>query len=306
MPDIDPAFSLTAALHDILRRAGLTIDADDLHAALGLPLLVAAAPDQPPSVWPLLARDGFLIPAARLFGLEMRELHPPEAARGLDRAAEFRQHFDASYRPLIARALEHGQSVLAWQGWEAEASFCWGIIEEPSDRGVGFSGAPFARFAPGAASVALSDPPVQVYVVECLSPRRPEGRALLGAALRHARAAFDPVLGERFGLMTGPAALALWKQLPDEPSRGAPLRSWSHGAQSMARFAARHSSVTGRPAASRLMADVGGVCARLADDFRMEGSAGQRSADWANTWNELSDRLSAALQEVDPTGEAVP
>lgn len=303
MTDFDPAFSLTAVLQEILRRAGLTIDAVDLHGALGLPLLLAAAADQPPSAWPLLARDGFLIPAARLFGLEIRDLHPPEAARGLDRAAEFRQHFDASYRPLIARAMEHGQPVIARQGWETEASSCWGIIESASDRGVGFAGLPFSPYAISAQNVALSGPPVQVYVVESLLPRRPDGRALLGAALCHARAALDPAWGERFGLFTGPAALDHWKTLSDEPSRYVPSRSWSHGAQSMARFLARHASVTQRPAASGLLIGVGGLCNRLVEDFRREESAGPRSVDWARTCSELSDRLGAALQEEDPIGE---
>ena len=75
---------------------------DDLNAALGMCWSPVAVPTEPDlGAWSLYARDAFLPEAGQLFGLTIRDMHPPEAARGLDTAAEFAQHFDASYRPLM-------------------------------------------------------------------------------------------------------------------------------------------------------------------------------------------------------------
>ena len=110
---LGPSFSLTLALRSVAESAGYDVDADDLHAVLGLSMVACAAPgDMELGNWPLYARDAFLVDTARVFGMTVRPIHPPEAARGLGGAAEFAQHFDASYRPLIARALEHDQPVL--------------------------------------------------------------------------------------------------------------------------------------------------------------------------------------------------
>ena len=145
VPQSDPSFSLTFALRCVASAGRCNLDADDLHAALGLPLMVCAPRNEPDArIWPAYARDVFLIEAARAFGMTLRGIHPPQAARGLERVREFEQHFDASYRPLIARALENGQPVLAWQGWGGDFDYFWGIIERGCDNGVGFTGTVFA------------------------------------------------------------------------------------------------------------------------------------------------------------------
>ncbi|UCC31209.1 MAG: hypothetical protein JSU86_02815, partial [Phycisphaerales bacterium] len=120
-PSSDPGMSLTFALQALAHDAGYEINLDDLNAALGLPWMTPAVPrERDLACWPMYARDAFLAEAGRLFGMNIRDIHPPEAARGLNGFPEFQQHFDASYRPLILKALEHNQAVLAWQGWPGD------------------------------------------------------------------------------------------------------------------------------------------------------------------------------------------
>lgn len=223
----EPAFSLTGALRFVAGRAGHAIDADDFNAALGLSWLIVAVPEErDPARWPMYARDTFLVEAGRLFGMTIREVHPPEAARGLRDAAEFRQHFDASYRPLILRALEHGQSVLAWQGWPEPVDLHWGVITGTCNGGVGLSGwAPWPKEAPTRSEssirfsqpcrddVTMIRPPVQLYVVETITPTHPQPRALIEMALRHARRALDGSLADPFGVVAGAATFDRWAAL---------------------------------------------------------------------------------------------
>ncbi|UCE58747.1 MAG: hypothetical protein JSU63_15040 [Phycisphaerales bacterium] len=209
----DPSFSLTHSLHEVARGAGLDIDFDDLHATMGLPLMTCAVRDQPRvDLWLLCARDAFVVPAARLFGMIIRELHPPEAARGLDHAPEFGQHFCASYLPLVERALENNQLVLAWQGWPGECEHMWGIITGRCESGVGLVG---RIVRPPTASASTSDlrlvtPPLQLYVVEAMTPAPASAEELLSVALDHARSALNNEVGERFGAVTGPGAYDEW------------------------------------------------------------------------------------------------
>lgn len=205
--------SLVHAVCEIARRAGHDLNHDDLSAALGLcwsPVAVPAEPDL--GQWPMYARDAFLPEAGRLFGLTIRDIHPPEAARGLDTAAEFAQHFDASYRPLIRRALEHDQPVLAWQGSVGERGMCWGVIRGVCDGGVGFSAEVYDRGeATGSReAIALAQPPVQLYVVESAAPSRPETGALIELVLRNADIVLSNGLADRFGVVTGPGAYDMW------------------------------------------------------------------------------------------------
>jgi len=174
-----------------------------------------AVPGEPDlGCWPMYARDAFLVEAGRLFGMTIRDMHPPEAARGLSDAAEFTQHFDASYRPLVLRALEHDQPVLAWQGWPGEARLLWGIITGTSDAGIGLRG---RTACPGEVRpnrppevVTLDHPPVQLYVVETVAATQPDPQELLDLALEHARKVLNDALHDRFGVITGPAAYDAW------------------------------------------------------------------------------------------------
>jgi hypothetical protein len=209
----DRTFSLTLALRSIARDAGCEIDVDDLHAALGLPLFTCAVPPlNELGCWLMYGRDAFLVPAARLFGLTIRELHPPEAALGLSGAAEFEQHFVASYRPLVARALENEQPVLAWQGWPLDRHLMWGLITDTCDEGVGVVGAMNMTLdgPDPATAVPLFTPPVQLYVVEEIAPHQPDPEALVEMALRHARRVLRGEPASRWGMAVGAAAFRYW------------------------------------------------------------------------------------------------
>jgi len=160
------------------------------------------------------ARDAFLADACRVLGLHVRELHPPPAARGLHRASEFGQHFEASYRPHILRALEHNQPVIAWRGWPGEFQLHWGRITHAAAGPVGFVGAvPSAaegREADSWGDLSLVRPPTQVYVMEVMEPHVPDEVELWRGSLRHARAAMSSPEDERFGVVRGPLFFDLW------------------------------------------------------------------------------------------------
>lgn len=158
-----PEESLTFAVRAVARRAGVEIDHTTLNVALGSRLsAVGERANETPG------RDSNLIEVGKRFGMQIREIHPPEAAQGLEDAVEFGQHFDASYRPLILRALENGQHVLAWRGWAGERERSWGWIRCPFAEGVGFRGATIwsERELETLRDDLLVRPAVQVYVVE--------------------------------------------------------------------------------------------------------------------------------------------
>ena len=237
-----PCLSLPQAVCAIARDAGYTIDCDTLCAAMGLSLMVPAVPDEPDlRNWPRYARDAFLVTAGRLFGMTIRAMHPPEAARGLSSSEEFRQHFDASYHPLVLRALEHDQPVLAWQGWPGEARLSWGVITDACDDGVGLAGRVCGCDAISATHV-LERPPVQVYVVETTERRQPEPGELLEAFLAHSQTALSNALHTRFGVTTGPTAYDRWiDRLRDDEADG-PTATAGHRALAAAAIAAHKSA----------------------------------------------------------------
>jgi hypothetical protein len=202
--------NLTRSLACVLRSAGAQPNDDDLNAALGLPWMTVAVPREPcVARWPAYARDFKLVKAARLFGLRIRDLHPPDAATGLDRAPEYFQHFDASYRPLIQRALEHGQAVLAWQGWPSPHEMDWGIVTATSADGVGFRGVTPLGSLQG---VTVMTPPIQMYVVEDITPVQPDSAAIVWIALEAADQVLGDRLDPRLGVATGPAAYEVWAE----------------------------------------------------------------------------------------------
>ncbi len=219
-------FSLMLTLRAVTHRAGCDVDIDDLSAALGLSWMVCAVPgDSNLARWPMYARDAFLIEAGRLFGLGIREIHPPEAARGLSNASEFRQHFDASYRPLLRRAVDNGQAVLAWRGWPDHREMMWGLITRPCEEGVGFAGVTFSSSQSVAADeeMVLEKPPIQLYVVETANPVQPDPYALWRLSLDHVLSVLANELAERFGVLTGPAAYNAWiDRLRRERAAGPP------------------------------------------------------------------------------------
>lgn len=214
---VDNSFTLSSALHAV---ASVTTAEPTLHAAhnlLGLSLLMTASPSiSNVTRWPLYARDAFLIPTGRALGLTIRDIHPPEAAIGVDQAVEFRQHFDASYAPLIRRALEHRQMVLGWQGWEGKSEFLWGIITREDSRGIGFTGIPHPvdRLTDnGQHEQVIRRPPVQVYVVEQSSGPRADPDECAVLMMAHAVRSLDASLGARFGMLTGAPAYRRWAEV---------------------------------------------------------------------------------------------
>ncbi len=160
-----PQESIAYALRAIARDVGLEIAHDKLIATLGFETSAVPFPDATSNMFD---RDARLIEAGRQFGMQIREVHPPEAARGLEAAAEFDQHFNASYRPLILRALENNQGVIAWRGWAGERELSWGWIRSACDEGAGFRGATI--WSEWELNTLRNDllvrPAVQLYIVE--------------------------------------------------------------------------------------------------------------------------------------------
>ncbi|MHC4695381.1 MAG: hypothetical protein ACYTFA_01415 [Planctomycetota bacterium] len=314
------SWSLTLALRSIAHQVGHDIDLDDLHATLGLPLLVCAVPTEHRlSLWPTYARDVFLIEAARAFGISVREVHPPEAARGLDHADEFRQHFDASYRPLIERALENGQPVLAWQGWPGDHEGMWGVITRRCDDGVGFAGTIVASTSPAVekTGVTLTDPPLQLYVVETVTPTTPSGKGILTLALDHALSVLGNEPGGRFGVMMGPAAFDEWiarlkqSETGENGSRGAGSEDlatghWRlaasvvDGHRAMLRFLQCHRSDAGADRAKlldTLVSKCNRVVSELADSTNLPTT--RQRIESPSGRAELIDRLTRAREACD-------
>lgn len=210
-PSASSPDSLPACLEAVLRGSGAAVDYRSLHAALGLPFWIAA-PREPNSQrclgsWMSAGHDALLIEASRLFGMRLRELHPPEAAVGLEESPEFLQHFEASYRPLMELALEHGQAVLVRRGWPDDGGNLWGIVTARCDGNLGFAG-----LAPGQGDnpEPLTLPPVQVYIVEGIRPRAVSPEELSRHVREAARRVQHNQLDPRFGIVTGPAAYDAW------------------------------------------------------------------------------------------------
>lgn len=134
--------SLTLALDALLRAFGTEVD---LKTLAGL----------------LSTGHANVVEAARRFGVELRDLHPPEAAP-LPTPPEFEQHFQDSYLPFIRAALTRDEPVLAWMGWPPPDECEWGVItgiDPATNRCIGRT-----RSSPKA-DVAMIGPAVQVYTV---------------------------------------------------------------------------------------------------------------------------------------------
>jgi len=203
--------SLACCLEAILRWSGLEVPGDDLTAALGVSLVTASSgrDDDDLGCWPAYGRDLSLVEAAALFGMRLRDAHPPEAARGLANLPEFAQHFEASYKPLVLGALANNEPVIAWQGWPDDRRLAWGVITGTCEQGIGLAG---TTIGAGGEAVPLDAPPVQLYVVESVAPRQPQAAALVRAAMSAACHLADESHGRRWGIRAGPAALELWAQ----------------------------------------------------------------------------------------------
>lgn len=201
--------SLSLSLHAIVDWAGLDLHYRAYSAALGHSFMTVSTgrDDDSPAWWSAFGRDALLLEGAALFGVHLREVHPPEAARGLSDSPEFIQHFEASYKPIVRRALENRQPVIAWQGWPDARQLLWGVITETWSGDLGLAGTTI--WAQGQ-TVPLVSPPVQLYVVEEVKPRRPGKGEMLRFGLDSALRTLGNKLGDRWGVVYGQAAYDCW------------------------------------------------------------------------------------------------
>ena len=204
--------SLAVALRAIAAASDVELDYDDLCAALGVSVTAVATRLEPtPGWWTTYGRDLFVEPAAALFGISLRNLHPPDVGIELLTVDEYVQHFEASYAPLIRRAVENGEPVLAWQGWECSSWVFWGVITGFDEYGLTGT-----ALGIGGENVRLATAALQCYVVERCEPHLPPRGDLFENAIHHAdiymnRAPLSPVGPEPPIIVTGPSAMDRWE-----------------------------------------------------------------------------------------------
>jgi hypothetical protein len=285
--------SLALAVRALARSLAAEMDYDELCAALGISLVAVAGPeDSSPGLWLTYARDAFLAPTCRLFGLQVRDLHPPDVGMDMLWAEEFPQHFQLSYKPLIRRALEHEQPVLAWRGWEGEAGALWGVI-------TAVHGEELWGVVPGAAGRArLTEPAMQCYVVEQYERRTPSSEEVLAAALAHAHAYLsqpqelvkrpDP---QRSRIVTGPQAYEAWARWLEaqppcdgqDPAREV-FRTYAGrlcaARLSAMRFLHRADTVAG-PDHANILDSIVAACDELVEELSPFSKAEEISAFWS-------------------------
>lgn len=191
----------------------------ELISVLGLGGATVAVETEPLGTWCMAARDAALLQTAKRYGLQLRELHPPEAADGLGSSDEFSLHFQDSYVPLIERALDNNQFVLAWCGWPAPRERLWGVLTEYT--GQSLTG--FTLWHDGK-PLPLTGPAYQVYIVEDYSAPTEE-RFTLTARFTHAALQFCAMWENRWatgdGVITGAAAYEAWQAVLTSPTRPA-------------------------------------------------------------------------------------
>jgi hypothetical protein len=190
----------------------------DITAALGLGLSIIKNAEVKANAtelaqWFDRGLDANLIPTARHFGLFIRELHPARAAVGLTSAAEFQQHFDASYAPLIRRALENNQPVLAWANWLPNNHRCWGIITNTTTDAQGFTGIVPAL---NTEFRMFDSPATQIYVAERIEASDPNPQTTRQLAAIHTSAFDTPEIADPLRLKTGPDAYEEWIDAVDQ------------------------------------------------------------------------------------------
>lgn len=121
--------SLVLSLDAILRAYGADVDIAALARALDPARESDSAASGRASRAPEIERHARnIVEAARRWGLELRDLHPPDAAPLPVTPPEFEQHFRDSYMPFIRASLDRDEPVLAWMGWPAPDERAWGII----------------------------------------------------------------------------------------------------------------------------------------------------------------------------------
>jgi hypothetical protein len=217
--------SLAACVRAVLLYFGRDTSYEELVSALGLGAVVTSSSDSFVH-WASYSRDTSLESTAAMYGMRLRELHPPEAATGLSKSAEFAQHFQDSYVPLMCRALEHEQLVLAWGGWPPPCAHAWGVVTgERAGQFTGLIPPTWTDFEPsagrgasaaatGAIEAALAGAAEQVYVIEAYEVSTcgaPDVRTLLRHVADQAAAAWENRWARRSDVHSGPVAYAAWR-----------------------------------------------------------------------------------------------
>jgi hypothetical protein len=265
--------SLTVCLRALLaERASGPPTYDELIAVLGLGSATVAVPHECLGWWWTYARDVALPNVAALYGLRLRELHPPQATAGLDGSPEYAQHFRDSYVPLIAEALSHDQPVLVWRGWPQPADRFWGVVAAAESGELrGYTLGCHGKIVP------LTGPAHQVYLVEDIGPPQTP----------------PPPAAELFR-QTCRAATAFW-------AADAPV---SPDVETGERAYQRWRDAVARPPACHLCGGNSHRC--VAQLMRVLGSARSHLAAWlehtadtleADAWA-LADRWAAACRRV--------
>jgi hypothetical protein len=223
--------SLATAMRALHHGAGPSASYEELLATLGLGLLVTAADDEAPELWSFLGRDCALMEAAELYGMRLRALHPPPAARGLRRSAEFSAHFHDSYLPLIRQALAHDQPALAWRGWPAPCEHCWGVLTDVDETPHGYV------LGCRGVKAALPAAAHQVYLVEEIAPQEAGARspaALFQQAVDAARRSWC-ASDAGAGVLYGSDAWARWQALLNIPCPDEARSAAAHATRDQAR-----------------------------------------------------------------------
>lgn len=206
--------SIVLALLAIAEAGGMTLDYDDLCAAMGLSFTAVSTTAEPsPGWWLTFGRDVFVEPVGERFGFRLRNLHPPDVGVDMLGADEFPQHFEISYKPLICRALENDQPVLAWQGWADDRWPHWGVITAvQSDALLGVT------LGGEEGLVPLTNPAMQCYVVEAYEPTEVPRDQLFALAMASAdgymnRGVLNPTVDDvrKPRVVTGPAGFDAWE-----------------------------------------------------------------------------------------------
>lgn len=239
-PTDDPSQSLLCCLEAVLSSYGCRVDRDELAVVLGDAVLVTyAAEARPGEQWNTYGRHAFLESAARLYGLELRDLHPPDAAPLPLPPPEFVGHFADSYLPLVRTALAHGYPALAWMGWPPPNRAIWGVVirmDAASERAIGRT-----AFS-GGQTVALEGPPVQVHTVQEFREVCPKAEDVLNAALDHTAAILNNRIPEKYRIVSG--VLALEQLRDDAAAQAGVVRTWIAGRRSAVRYFRRFADHT--------------------------------------------------------------
>jgi hypothetical protein len=205
-----PCASMVLSLQAMLEAFGRRVEPWELAAVTGNAFMVAYAAAAPPKQrWNIYGRHAFLEPAARAFGLTLRELHPPAAAPVPNTPPEFAGHFRDSYQPFVEIAISRDEPVLAWMGWPPPQEAIWGIITgvDAASRQC-FGQTMYSRGKPA----TMAGPPVQVYIVQEYAPASATSLQI-DVVLERAAIVLNNKLDASFGVVTGPAAIRKWREV---------------------------------------------------------------------------------------------